>query len=94
MPLTECLFHHSLALPSILASAGLFLSILLWQQDCSPQSCADSKIAPVHYKLGLGTVLARVTESARLLRSRASGTSLTLTTKGRPLAKSASRSSV
>ena len=31
-----------------------------WQQDCFNHSCADSRIAPVHYKqLGLGTVLAR-----------------------------------
>ena len=39
---------------------GMLHSILLWQQDCFNHSCADSRIAPVHYKqLGLGTVLAR-----------------------------------
>ena len=95
-------FHHSHALPSILlwqqdcstqsccgnriappnpaVATGLLHPILLWQQDCSTQSCCGNRIAPVHYEqLGLGTVLPR---------------SLTLTTKGRPLAKSASRSSV
>ena len=30
--------------------AGLPLSILLWQQDCFPQSCADSRNAPVHHE--------------------------------------------
>ena len=50
--------------------------ILLPAQDCFTQSCCGNRIAPVHYEqLGLGTVLARV----------GSGTSLTLTTKGRPL---------
>ena len=35
-------------------------SILLWQQDCFNHSCADNRIAPVHYEqLGLGTVLPR-----------------------------------
>ena len=41
-------------------STGLLLSILHWAQDCSTHSCADNRIAPVHYEqLGLGTVLAR-----------------------------------
>ena len=36
------------------------MSILLWQQDCFPQSCCGNRIAPVHHEqLGLGTVLPR-----------------------------------
>ena len=52
---------------------------------------------PVHYQqLGLGTVLARAQARDGVgpaVELRGSGTSLTLTTKGRPLTKSASRSS-
>ena len=72
--LTECFFYHLHALPSMLwqqdccgnriapsnsaVATGLPLSILGWAQDCFTHSCADSRIALVHYEqLGLGTVL-------------------------------------
>ena len=41
-------------------STGLLHSILHRAQDCSTQSCADDRIAPMqHQQLGLETVLAR-----------------------------------
>ena len=42
--LTECFFHHLHALPSI----------LLWQQDCSTQSCSGNRIAPPNPAVATG----------------------------------------
>ena len=51
---------NRIAPPNPAVATGLPLSILGWAQDCFTHSCADSRIAPVHYEqLGLGTVLAR-----------------------------------
>ena len=66
-PLTECFLPLTRPAVNPGLGTGLLLSILLWQQDCFNHSCADCRIAPVHYKqLGLGTVLGLVMESAPL----------------------------
>ena len=73
--------------------AGLPQSILSGAQDCFTQSCRHSRIAPVHYQqLWLGAVLAR-TQPCDRAGPAVELPGLMLRRKGRPLAKSASRSS-
>ena len=50
--LTECFFHHLHALPSM--ATGLLHPILLWQQDCSTQSCCGNRIAPPNPAVATG----------------------------------------
>ena len=79
------------------AWCGPGASILRWQQDCPSHSCATHRIALMHYQqLGLGAVLARAQPCD------GAGPAVELPgfrhvvyaqKKGRPLAKSASRSS-
>ena len=53
--LTEC-FFSPLARPAVnpAVATGLPLSILLWQQDCSTQSCCGNRIAPPNPAVATG----------------------------------------